>query len=65
MLTKNSKVERMLQAMAVVLKDENSVLIKKLHKVIRDEYNINPDGYSYNFVAMCENYKSIVKGRSY
>ena len=57
----NTKVERLLDAMAIVLKDENPKLIAKLHEVINDKR----DGYEFDFIAKVLNYKSFVKGKSY
>lgn len=67
MITKNKKVERLLAALAVVVKDEEDELIKKMHDVIRD--NKPPaklcDGYDYNFIAMVNGVRTMVKGKSY
>ncbi len=57
----NKKVNRMLEAMAVVLKDEDENLINKLNEVIND----NRDGYKFDLKVACNNYKVFVKGRSF
>jgi hypothetical protein len=61
MKTKNTKVERMLQALSIVVKDENKNLIKAMNSVIAD----GRDGYDYDFVSMAESSRITVKGKSY
>ena len=56
----NTKVERMLQAIAIVTKDEPLILIKAIHDVINDE-----DGYCFDFIGECNVNKQLIKGRSY
>ena len=62
----NTKVKRVFEAMAVVLKDENPRLIKKLDNVINDRYaERSGDGYPYNFESACGGFKRLVKGKSW
>jgi len=61
MKTKNSKVERMLQALSIVVKDENKELITAMGIVIADER----DGYNYDFNSMAESHRITVLGKSY
>ena len=56
----NSKVERLLNVMALILKDEKPELIKKLDEAIKDK--ISGDGYPFNFIAACHSCKNLVKG---
>ena len=64
----NNKVFRMLEAMAVLCKDEDPKFIKKMDDLINDR-NCEPyylqDGYDFGFVATCAGFKRIVKGKSY
>lgn len=61
MKTKNTKVERMLQALSIVVKDESKELIAAMNTVIADER----DGYDYDFTGMAESHRITVHGRSY
>lgn len=61
MKTKNSKVERMLRALSIVMKDESKALIQAMQTVITDER----DGYDYNFLQMAESSQITVLGKSY
>ncbi len=54
----NSKVKRLLDAMAVVMKDQDPKVIEQLHKVINDKR----DGYNFDFTKACNSYKCFVKG---
>ena len=51
----NMKVERLLSALAVVLVDERSDLLIKIHDVINDKR----DGYAFNFKARVESFRSL------
>lgn len=57
----NTKVERLLDAMAIVLKDENLKLIEKMHEVINDK----KDGYQYDFISACASNRTWIHGKSY
>lgn len=61
MQTRNTKVNRMLGAMATVLKDENPKMIEALHAVINDAR----DGYEFDFIRAVENCKPWIHGASY
>jgi len=67
----NNKVLRMLDAMAVLCKDEDPKFIKAMDDLINDRHSAYAekyylqDGYEFDFVAKCESFKRIVKGRSY
>ena len=54
----NNKVKRLLDAMAIVMKDENPKLIKRLDDVINDKR----DGYKFDFTQCCKSYSYWVKG---
>ena len=57
----NTKVKRMLNALAIVLKDENVNLIEAMDKVINDKR----DGYSFDFATACTYCRALIKGKSY
>lgn len=57
----NKKVIRMLQSIAIVMINEDSKLIKKIHEVINDER----DGYKFDFIGAVHNAKCLIKGKSY
>ncbi len=61
MKTKNTKVERMLGALSIVVKDENKKMLKAMAEVISDER----DGYDYDFEAMAESNRIFVQGKSF
>jgi hypothetical protein len=61
MKSTNTKVIRMLKALAIDLKDEDPKLLIKIHKTI----NNKQDGYDFNFLEEAETVKIQVKGRSY
>lgn len=66
MLSHNKKVERLLQAMAVVMKDEDDRLIRRLDDVINDRFaKTGRDGYAFDFVSACWSYRSMVQGKSW
>lgn len=54
----NTKVKRLLSALAVVMKDESPALIEEVHKVINDER----DGYNFDFKAEVDYFKSFIEG---
>jgi len=54
----NTKVMRMLTALAIVLKDERQPLINAVHEVVNDKR----DGYDFDFKAAAENMRHFVKG---
>jgi hypothetical protein len=54
----NSKTKRLLDAIAIVLKDERPRLIEAVHKVVTDKR----DGYPYDFKLTVENYKHFIQG---
>jgi hypothetical protein len=54
----NSKTKRLLDTIAIVLKDERPELIEAIHKVIIDK----KDGYPYDFKLTVENCKYFIKG---
>ena len=56
----NTKVKRMLDAIAIVMKDERPALIRAVHDVIADKR----DGYPYNFMAVADSAKTFCKGSS-
>ena len=57
----NTKVKRMLEALSIVVKDENKKMINAMSEVIADER----DGYDYDFSVMAESHRITVKGKSY
>ena len=57
----NQKVARMLNALAIVLKDERQSLINAVHEVVNDKR----DGYDFDFKAAAENMRHFVKGKCY
>jgi hypothetical protein len=56
MLSKNTKVDRLLGAMAVELCTLPDEKIKLLHKTIND----GRDGYNFDFIQTVNNYRSIL-----
>ncbi len=62
----NKKVNRMLQGMSVLMKDEDPKLIEAMDNLINDRFvNEGTDGYPFDFKASCEAYQRMVKGKSY
>ncbi len=57
----NTKVKRMLSAIALVCKDEDPDLIEAIHNVIVDKR----DGYSFDFKQSIESWKCFVDGKAY
>lgn len=57
----NSKVGRLLNALAIVVKDEDFNLINAIHKIVVDP----KDGYDYYFASMALSARVTVKGKSY
>ncbi len=55
-ISKNTKVNRLLEAMAVILHDNSDITIKELHAVINDER----DGYNFDFIAACNSYRNLL-----
>ncbi len=60
-LSKNTKVDRMLSALAIVVKDEKLSLIMAMDRVINDDQ----DGYGFNFTDTAVNARTWVQGKSY
>ena len=57
MKSQNSKVNRTLSTLALILKDLPNTKIQELHQAINDDR----DGYSFNFKQEVENYRCFVK----
>lgn len=57
----NPKVKRLLDTLAIVMKDEDPRLIQKIHDVINDEV----DGYEHNFKQVCHASHIMILGKSY
>ena len=57
----NQKVKRLLDSIAIVMKDEDRRLLDKVHAVICDEL----DGYDYDFISACLTARNFIKGKSY
>jgi hypothetical protein len=58
MISNNTKVERLLRALAVELKDLSDDKIKKIHDMIND----NSDGYNFDFVSEVNSIRYFVIG---
>lgn len=58
MISTNSKVNRMLAALAIELRNLPDEKIKRIHDIINDKQ----DGYKFDFKATCESMRVFVQG---
>ncbi len=56
----NTKTKRLLDTLAIVLKDERLALIQAVHDIIADER----DGYPYDFKGAVETMRCFCQGMS-
>ncbi len=68
----NTKVERLLERLAVLVKDEKPILIEAMDDLINDRIQrsnyivtLPGDGYPFDFKGAAASYKRLVVGKSY